>query len=83
MIRSRALHLDHRAGRALEHPEVGHQVVLARRPELLEPLVAAGLLEEVDCGRHVGCRAVSVEVSPVRSRADRREFIELPFRLHC
>jgi hypothetical protein len=25
---------------------------------------------------------VSVEVSPVRSRADLREFIELPFRLH-
>jgi GNAT superfamily N-acetyltransferase len=26
---------------------------------------------------------VSVEVRPVRSRADRREFIELPFRLHA
>jgi GNAT superfamily N-acetyltransferase len=27
--------------------------------------------------------AVSVEVKPVRSRQDRREFIELPFRLHA
>jgi hypothetical protein len=26
---------------------------------------------------------VSVEVRPVRSRADRREFVELPFRLHA
>ena len=29
------------------------------------------------------CRAVSLEVSPVSSRRDRREFIELPFRLHA
>ena len=40
-----AFHLHHRAGRALEHAEVGHEVVLARRAELLEPLVAAGLVE--------------------------------------
>jgi hypothetical protein len=29
------------------------------------------------------CRAVSVQVSPVSSRRDRREFIELPYRLHA
>jgi hypothetical protein len=29
------------------------------------------------------CRAVSLEVSPVSSRRGRREFIELPFRLHA
>ena len=40
-----ALHLDHRAGRALEDPEVGHQVVVARSLELLDALVVARLLE--------------------------------------
>ena len=57
--------------------------MLAGRAQLLQALVAAGLLEEIDCGGHVGWRAVSVEVRPVRSLADRREFIELPFRLHA
>jgi GNAT superfamily N-acetyltransferase len=45
--------------------------------------VAAGLLEEIDCGRHVQSRAVSVQVESVRSRADLRAFINLPFRLHA
>ena len=56
--------------------------MLARSPELLEPLVAARLLEEIDCRRHIQSRAVSVEVEPVASRRDLREFIELPYRLH-
>ena len=45
MMRSLALHLDHRAGRSLEHPEVGHQIVVASSLELLQPLVVACLLE--------------------------------------
>ena len=52
-------------GGALEHPEVGHEVVLASRLQLLQPLVAAGLFEEIDGGGHIRWRAVSVEVSPV------------------
>ena len=40
-----ALHLDDRARRALEHAEVGHQVVIARSLKLLEPLVVACLVE--------------------------------------
>ncbi len=51
--------------------------------QLLQALVPACLLEDVDGGWHIGCRAVAVEVSPVRSRRDRSEFIELPFRLHA
>ena len=82
MIRSRALHQRDRAGLGLDHPEVRHQVVLARGAQLLQALVAAGLFEEIDGGGHVGWRAVSVEVRPVRSLADRRQFIDLPFRLH-
>ena len=56
--------------------------MLARGAQLLQPLVAASLFEEIDGGGHVGWRAVSVEVRPVRSLADRRQFIDLPFRLH-
>ena len=56
--------------------------MLARRLELLEALVTACLLEKIDGGWHVGWRAVSVGVLPVRSRRDRREFVDLPFRLH-
>src|SRR5215218_9631805 len=78
-----ALHLDDRTGGALDEPEVGQDVRLAGGAQLLGPLVAADLGEDVDLGAcHVGSPAVSVEVSPVRSRADLREFIELPFRLH-
>ena len=78
-----ALHLHHRARRALEQPEVRQHVGLAGGAQLLGALVAADLGEDVDLGAcHVGSPAVSVEVSPVRSRADLREFIELPFRLH-
>src|SRR3954471_950453 len=77
-----ALHQGDRAGLGLDHPEVRHQVVLAGGAQLLQALVAAGLFEEVDGGGHVGWRAVSVEVRPVRSLADRRQFIDLPFRLH-
>ena len=51
--------------------------------ELLQPLVAARLVEKIDCRRHIQSRAVSVEVEPVASRRDLREFIELPFRLHA
>ena len=51
--------------------------------ELLQPLVAARLLEEIDCGGHVQSRAVPVQVASVRSRADLRAFIELPYRLHA
>ena len=40
-----ALHVDHGPGWALEHPEVGHQVVVASRLELFQPLVVACLLE--------------------------------------
>jgi GNAT superfamily N-acetyltransferase len=56
--------------------------VVARSLELLNALVVACLLEKVDCSRHIQSRAVSVEVEPVASRKDVREFIELPFRLH-
>ena len=56
--------------------------MVASSLELLEPLVAACLLEEVDSRGHIQSRAVSVEVAPVASRSDVREFIELPFRLH-
>ena len=50
-----ALHLDHRARRRGQQPEVGEQVLLLRGFELLEPVVAAGLLEDV--GRGPGCLA--------------------------
>ena len=56
--------------------------MLPSRLKLLEPLVSACLFEEIDSGRHIQSRAVSVEVSPVASRRDLREFIELPYRLH-
>ncbi len=56
--------------------------MIARSLKLLQPLVAACLFEEIDGGRHIQSRAVSVEVSPVASRRDLREFIELPYRLH-
>src|SRR5205823_549414 len=45
-----ALHLHHGTGRPLQQAEVGQQVVLTCELELLEPIVGAGLLEEV-CGR--------------------------------
>ena len=78
----RSLHLHHRAGRGLQPPEVGDDPGLARRGEDLGPLVLAGLGEDVGDGAHVGWPAVSVQVRPVSSRRDKREFIELPFRLH-
>ena len=56
--------------------------MIASRLQLLQPLMTACLFEEIDSGRHVGSRAVSVEVKPVVSRSDLREFIELPYRLH-
>ena len=62
--------------------EVGQQVRLARGAQLLGALVAADLREDVDGSGHVGCRSVSVEVQPVATRRDLKEFIELPFRLH-
>jgi hypothetical protein len=43
-----ALHRHHRASLALEQPEVGHQVLLARHAELLDAVVRAGLFEEID-----------------------------------
>ena len=57
--------------------------MVASRLKLLQPLVAARLLEEIDCGGHVQSRAVSVQVASVGSRADLRAFIELPYRLHA
>jgi hypothetical protein len=42
-----ALHLHDRAGLAVDLAEVGQQVVLAGRVELLEALVSSSLLEEV------------------------------------
>ena len=51
--------------------------MVARSLELLQPLVAARLVEQIDSGRHIQSRAVSVEVEPVASRSDLREFIEL------
>ena len=45
-----ALHLDHGAGLRGEQAEVGEEVVLLGRFELLEAVVAAGLLEDVDRG---------------------------------
>ena len=56
--------------------------MLARGLQLLEALVAPCLVEEIDGGWHIGWRAVSVEVQPVRSWRDRREFVDLPFSLH-
>ena len=84
MIRSRPSICHHRAGLAVDLAEVGQQVVLAGRLQLLQPLVGAGLLEQVGLDGHgIGCAAVAIEVRPVRSRRDRRAFIELPFRLHA
>jgi hypothetical protein len=40
-----ALHRHDRPGVPLEQAEVGHQVLLAGRPELLEAVVRTGLLE--------------------------------------
>jgi hypothetical protein len=57
--------------------------VLAGDPKLVEPLVRARLLEEVDGRGHIQCAAVSLAVRPVRSGADRKRFIELPYRLHA
>ncbi len=59
--------------------------------ELLEPVVGAGLLEDVDGGlrgfahgRECRFRAPvpGVEIRPVRSRRELKRFIKLPFRLH-
>jgi hypothetical protein len=44
------LHLHHRPGLRLDQAEVGEEVVLLGRFELLEAVVAAGLLEYVDGG---------------------------------
>ena len=44
------LHLDHRAGLRGEQAEVGEKVVLFRGFQLLEPVVVARLLEDVDRG---------------------------------
>src|SRR3954452_12148494 len=76
------LHLHDRTGRPLQPPEVGQDVGLARRAQLLGALVPANLGEDVDGGRHVGSVSVGVVVRPVASRRDIKEFIELPYRLH-
>ena len=86
-----ALHLDHRAGLGGEQAEVGEEVVLLGRFELLEALVAARLLEDVDgcLGGFAHAREcrfrlpmASVSIRPVRSRRDLKRFVKLPFRLH-
>jgi hypothetical protein len=43
-----ALHLDHWAGLRGEDAEIGEQIALLGRLELLETVVSAGLLEDVD-----------------------------------
>ena len=52
------LHLDHRPCLRGEEAEVGEEVVLARLLELLEPVVGAGLLEDVDGGPAAGAGAI-------------------------
>ena len=47
-----ALHLHDRKRGPLQHAEVGHQVELASRAQLLEPVVLTGLCEDVDGGPH-------------------------------
>ena len=47
-----ALHQRDRARLGLDDAEVGQQVVLARRGQLLEPVVVARLREEVGFDRH-------------------------------
>ena len=66
-----ALHLDDRAGRALEHAEVGQQVGLAGGAQLLGALVAADLREDVDGG--AACSVGSARrVDPVDVRPSPR-----------
>jgi hypothetical protein len=50
-----ALHLDDRRGGGLEHAEVGQEVGLARRAQLLGALVVADLGEDVDGCGHIRC----------------------------
>src|SRR5205085_3152460 len=79
-----ALHLGDRTGLASDQAEVGDEIVLAGGFEQLHPLVGARLLEQVDCGfgHWVRCRALALEVRPVRSRAELMRFIRLPWRIY-
>jgi hypothetical protein len=52
-----ALHLHDGPGLALHQAEVRDEVVLARRPQQLDALVVARLLEQVDCGFGHGIRS--------------------------
>ncbi len=64
--------------------------MLLGRFELLEAVVAAGLLEDVDGGlggfahaQSVGSAPVaSVSIRPVRTRRELKRFVKVPFRLH-
>ena len=85
-----SLHLDHRAGLGGEQPEVGEEVVLLGRFQLLEAVVVARLLEDVDRrlrgfahGRECRFRPVAnVSIRPVRTRRELKRFVKVPFRLH-
>ena len=48
-----ALHLHHREGRRLQQPEVGKDVGLPRRGQLIGALVIPDLGEDVGGGRHI------------------------------
>ena len=65
MIRCGALHLDDRAGLALQQPEIGEEVVLAGRLELLQRARGcAPSRRDRWQWASIRSRAVSVEVSP-------------------
>ena len=86
-----ALHLDDRAGLRGEQAEVGEEVVLLRRFQLLEAVVAARLLEDVDGGLRGVAHAQSVGSRPhvrggdpagPQARRELKRFVKVPFRLH-
>src|SRR4051794_24896743 len=79
-----ALHLDHGPGGPGQLAEVGQRARLADRAQERGAVEVAGLREDVDGGRHIGCAPpMSVEIRPVQTRRDRRAFVELPFGLYA
>ena len=67
-----ALHVHDRPRRAAQRPPVRDDVGLAGRAQDLRALVIAGLGEDVDGGRHVGCRGHARRGPPrrVQTRAE-------------
>ena len=67
-----ALHVHDRPRRAAQRSPVRDDVGLARRAQDLRALVIAGLGEDVDGGRHVGCRGHARRGPPrrVQTRAE-------------